>query len=127
MLLAQDFPYGDDFIANPSSDPSELLKTTVIGNQWTNDSFVGEQSGTSQVVTVFTYAQGIINIALGLLAFISVIILIYNFFIIFFGKEKEGIESAQKAVKRVTFVILIIGLSWIVVSFLFWVVGIIIK
>ena len=110
----------------------------MIGNQWTNDSFVeqvlkvfgfnvGEQSGTSQVVTVFTYAQGIINIALGLLAFISVIILIYNFFIIFFGKEKEGIESAQKAVKRVTFVILIIGLSWIVVSFLFWVVGIIIK
>jgi len=53
--------------------------------------------------------------------------LIYNFFLIFFGKEKEGIENAQKAIKRVSFAILIIGLSWMVVSFLFWLVGIIIK
>ena len=137
MLLAQDFPYGDDFVENPSSDPTDLLKTTVIEDQG-NDSFieqvlqvfgfnVGEEGGTSQVITVFSYIQGIINIALGLLAFICVIILIYNFFMIFFGKEKEGIENAQKAIKRVSLVIVIIGLSWIVVSFLFWLVGIIIK
>jgi len=54
---------------------------------------------------------------------ISVIILIYNFFMIFFSKEKEGVENAQKAVKRVAIVILIMGLSRLIVSFLFWVVA----
>ncbi len=46
MLLAQDFPYGDDFVENPSSDPTELLKNTVIGDQG-NDSFI------EQVLKVF--------------------------------------------------------------------------
>jgi hypothetical protein len=42
---------------------------------------------------------------------------------IFFDKEKEGVENAKKAVRRVAYVLLIIGFSRIIVSFLFWVVS----
>ncbi|HMY80942.1 MAG TPA: hypothetical protein PLW93_02190 [Candidatus Absconditabacterales bacterium] len=133
-FLAQHFPYGDDFTKNPTTDLTDPLKQVVTENQGQNDSFieqvlkifgfnVGEQGGGNQVITIFSYIQGIVNIALSLLSFISLIILIYYFFLIFFSSEKEGVENAQKAIKRVTYVLVIIGLSWLFVSFMFWVVS----
>ncbi len=134
LRLAGDFPYGNEFTANPSSNPIDPLKTVVIDQQAQNDSFieqvlkvfgfdVGSLGWGSTPDSIFTYIQMLVNIALSLLALVSVIILIYNFFMIFFEKEKDGVENAKKAVKRVAIVIIVIGLSWLVVSFLFWAIG----
>lgn len=136
LLHAGNFPYGTEFEAtNPtnSADPSNpfnALKTVIIEEQGQNDSFwesilqvfwfnFGQQWGGSTADTIFSYVQGIANIALGLLAFVSLIILIYNFAMIFVSKEKEGVENAQKVVTRVLYVLMIIWLSWMIVSFIF--------
>lgn len=131
-----DFPYE----TNSTTATTELIdpiNQVAVGAQDSNDSFieqilevfgfnVGKASWWAQVDSIFTYIQAIFNFALWLLAFISVCIIIYNFFMIFFDKEKEGVENAKKAVKRVAYVLLIIGFSWIIVSFLFWIMWIII-
>ncbi|MFA7284470.1 MAG: hypothetical protein WC004_01445 [Candidatus Absconditabacterales bacterium] len=134
LRLAGDFPYGNEFTTAPSTDLTDPLQNVVIEQQAQNDSFVeqildtfgfnvGSVGGGTAPDSALSYIQYLFNIALGLLAMISVIILIYNFFMIFFSKEKEGVENAQKAVKRVAIVILIMGLSRLIVSFLFWVVA----
>lgn len=136
VLRAGNFPYGTEFEAtDPSnsadpSNPFNALKTVIIEEQGQNDSFwesilqvfwfnFGQQWGGSTADTIFSYVQGIANIALGLLAFVSLIILIYNFAMIFVSKEKEGVENAQKVVTRVLYVLMIIWLSWMIVSFIF--------
>lgn len=134
MSFPYDIKNSDGQIGTPTSDLIDPLQMVVSEGQNSNDSFIekilkvfgfniGEQSWGAQVDSIFSYIQAIANLALGLLAFISVIILIYNFFMIFFSKEKEGVENAQKAVKRVAYVILIIWCSWIIVSALFWAVS----
>lgn len=134
LRLAGDFPYGSEFTNAPSTNLTEPLKNVVIEQQAQNDSFVeqilkafgfdvGSVGGGTAPDSALSYIQSLFNLALGLLAMISVIILIYNFFMIFFSKEKEGIENAQKTVKRVAIVIVVMGLSRLIVSFLFRVVA----
>lgn len=128
-----DFPYETNS-TTATTDLIDPINQVAVGAQDSNDSFieqileifgfnVGTSSWWAQVESIFTYIQAIVNFALWLLAFISVCIIIYNFFMIFFDKEKEGVENAKKAVKRVAYVLLIIGFSRIIVSFLFWVVS----
>jgi flagellar biosynthesis/type III secretory pathway M-ring protein FliF/YscJ len=130
------FPYWSEFDSSNAVDPSNPIGSlkSVLTEQQGNDSFreqilkvfgfnFGEQGNWVVPDTFFSYIQSILNIALGLLSFICLIILIYNFFIIFFDKEKEGIENAQKTVKRVIYVLLIIWFSWLIVSFIFRAIG----
>lgn len=130
-----DFPYdtNSDSVTTDLIDP---INQVTVGAQNSNDSFieqileifgfnVGESSWWTQIDSIFSFVQSIINFALWLLAFISVCIIIYNFFMIFFDKEKEGVENAKKSVKRVAYALLIIGFSRMIVSFLFWIMWII--
>ena len=132
-----DFPYQTD-TSRATTNLIDPISKIAIWEQNQNDSFieqvlkifgfnVGELSWASKPVTIFAYIQAIANFALWLLAFISVCILIYNFILIFFDKEKEGIDNAKKTVKRVLYSLVLIGSSRIIVSFLFFILKTVVK
>lgn len=66
------------------------------------------------------YIQYIINMLLGLAAFIALIILLYGFYLMFFSKQQEWFEKAKKIVIGVLVALVIMWLSWIVIRFLFF-------
>jgi drug/metabolite transporter (DMT)-like permease len=75
----------------------------------------GSESGTA-----VAYIQYIINMLLWVAAFIALIILIYGFYLMFFSKQEEWFEKAKKIIIWVTVALFIMWLSWVIVSFLFY-------
>lgn len=65
------------------------------------------------------FVKYILNIALGLVSFIAFIIVLYWFVKIIFSEDEEGITKAKNTVKGASIAILIISVSWFIVSFLF--------
>jgi len=127
------FPYWDDLTKDATTDLNKPLKGVLTDQQNQNDSFwekildifgfnVGQQSG-GGATSLFSYIQALFNIALGLLAFCCLMIIIYYFFMIFFTPDPKWIESAKDAVKRVAVVLLIIWLSRLIVTFIFFLVA----
>lgn len=66
------------------------------------------------------YIQYIINMLLWIAAFIALVILIYGFYLMFFSKQEEWFDKAKKIIIWVTVALFIMGLSWLIVSFLFY-------
>ena len=67
----------------------------------------------------FDYARAIINIALWLISFIALIWTIYTFYIIIFSENDDGVKKAKWSLGGIFIALAIIGLAWIVVSFIF--------
>jgi|GEM_PF-403003 len=65
------------------------------------------------------YVKNLLNIALGLTSFISLILVIFAFYLILFDKGEEGVKKAKKILMGVAIAIALMGLSWIIVSFFF--------
>jgi hypothetical protein len=65
------------------------------------------------------YVKMLINIALGFVSFIALIMIIFAFYLIFFGKWEENVAKAKKILIGVAIAIFVIWLSWIIVSSLF--------
>lgn len=74
----------------------------------------------SESATAIVYIQYIINMLLWIAAFIALIILIYGFYLMFFSKQEEWFDKAKKIIIWVTVALFIMWLSWIIVSFLFY-------
>ena len=65
------------------------------------------------------YITMIINIALWLVSLVSLILVIFAFYLIFFDKWEEGVKKAKWVLKWVAIAITLIALSRIIVSFFF--------
>lgn len=65
------------------------------------------------------YIKWILNMVLGLVSFISLVLIIFAFYLIFFSKDEEGIKKAKKILTGVTIALAIMGVSWFIVSYLF--------
>lgn len=74
-------------------------------------------SGTSKAIY---YIKMIVNMLLSLTAFISLIMIIYAFYMIFFTKEDSGVTKAKQVLKWVAIALIVMWLSRFIVSFLFW-------
>lgn len=74
----------------------------------------------AESATAVVYIQYIINMLLWLAAFIALVILIYGFYLMFFSKQEEWFEKAKKIIIWVTVALFIMWLSWVIVSFLFY-------
>lgn len=107
--------------------------STVIGEDTTDDNSILVKlleifgldnfiSGSNTGAT--NYISYIVNIALGLGAFIALIMIIYGFYLMFFSAQDEGFEKAKNILKGASIALFIIGLSWFLISFLFSVIGI---
>jgi Type IV secretion system pilin len=125
---AVDFPY-DTPPPIPTNKFGTITPDTV---QWSiKDSVVDPDGPIQKLIKVFlpnrptgewvlSYIQYVINIALSLVAFIAIIVLIYGFYGILFTESQEGIKNAQKTVKWSIIAIVLMGASWIIVKFMFY-------
>ena len=66
------------------------------------------------------YARAILNMALGLLAFIALIMTIYTFYMMFFTEDEAWAKKAKESLIGIFIALAIIWLAWIIVSFIFW-------
>lgn len=65
------------------------------------------------------YIKMIINWALALVSFVALCLLIYAFYNVVIWDEKK-IDTAKTYLKNIAIAIAIMGVSWLLVSFLYW-------
>ncbi|MDR0651033.1 MAG: hypothetical protein LBG59_06680 [Candidatus Peribacteria bacterium] len=65
------------------------------------------------------YVKTIINLLLSLVSFVALGIILYSFYLMFFTEDTKGIETVKKNLKGVAIALVILGLSWFIVSFIF--------
>lgn len=124
----QDFPYDVD-MANPTNSDNldiwEIVKTDsiqpansilnklywLLGLQWSTYTQWDKKAE--------YYITMVLNMVLGLVSFISLILIIYSFYLIFFVKQEEWVAKAKKMLIGVFIALAIMWLSWFIVSFVF--------
>ncbi|MCF7834988.1 hypothetical protein K9M48_02940 [Candidatus Gracilibacteria bacterium] len=126
---AEDFFYDNNINNTTYSDNLE------IGEIVKGDAILPNQSVLDRLFTVFgldsaTYLQGpnkaeyyikmVLNMILGLVSLISLVLIIYAFYLILFVKQEEGVAKARKIIIGVFIALFIMGMSWLIVSFIFW-------
>lgn len=65
------------------------------------------------------YIKMLVNMALGFVSFISLILVIVAFYLIFFGKWEDAVKKAKTILKGVAIAMWLIAISWIIVNSLF--------
>ena len=66
------------------------------------------------------YVKAILNVALGLLSMVALIMTIYTFYLMFFTENEAWAKKAKWNLVGIFIALAIIGLSWLIVSFIFW-------
>ena len=67
------------------------------------------------------YIHRLINWALGMLAFVALIVVMYGWFqMVTAAGDDAKFKSWKKALKKVSIGIIGIGISWLIISFFFW-------
>lgn len=66
------------------------------------------------------YAKAIINMALGLVAFVALVMTIYTFYMVMFSGNEDWIKKAKWNLVGIFIALGIIWLAWLIVSFIFW-------
>jgi len=116
---------------NHDCDPSDLacfMSKDYAPTDWESPSLLNDilsvfklDSETYQWVPKFiSYVKFIVNLWLGLLSFVTLVMLIYTFYMIFFSKRDEAIKKAIWNLKWIFVALAIMWLSWLIVSFIFW-------
>ena len=126
------FPYSiqwQDYVPvtnEPTNISTDLIKTDVN----TSTSIIRRLtdffrlSGTSynpgtSTSTATDYIKWLLNILLGLVSFLSLVMIIFAFYLIFFSKGEEGVAKAKKILIGVGIALAIMWLSWFIASFFF--------
>lgn len=65
------------------------------------------------------YVKWILNTMLGLVSFLSLVMIIFAFYLIFFSKGEDGVGKARKILIGVGIALAIMWLSWFIASFFF--------
>lgn len=65
------------------------------------------------------YVKWILNLFLGLVSFLSLVMIIFAFYLIFFSKGEDGVAKAKKILIGVAIALAIMWLSWFIASFFF--------
>ena len=66
------------------------------------------------------YARAIINMALGLVAFIALIMSLYTFYMMFFSDNEAWTKKAKWNLIGIFIALAVLWLAWLIVSFIFW-------
>ncbi|EKD25344.1 MAG: hypothetical protein ACD_80C00084G0030 [uncultured bacterium (gcode 4)] len=69
--------------------------------------------------TATDYVKWLLNILLGLVSFLSLVMIIFAFYLIFFSKGEDGVGKAKKILIGVGIALAIMWLSWFIASFFF--------
>lgn len=80
----------------------------------------GLKSDKNDDLKFIDYARAILNMALGLIAFIALIMTIYTFYMMFFTEDEAWAKKAKESLIGIFIALGIIWLAWLIVSFIFW-------
>lgn len=132
--LSNDFPYDDkDRLKDCDDTENKDCRTTDL---WDLTS-VKERESTIIVRLLWTfglnasieddkdlkfidYARAILNMTLGLIAFIALIMTIYTFYMVLFSENEAWIKKAKQNLVGIFIALGVIWLAWLIVSFIFW-------
>ncbi len=122
---SEPFPYTDNnYTAGVTSDGGQFLQQT---NQWGSilenllDLFginYADPTGNGKAIV---YIQVIINYVLALLGLIALVLIIFSFYQIFFGKSDDNIANARKTIVWAAIALFVIALSAYIVNFTFYI------
>ena len=117
---------GDNLGEEQKTELAKVVKDDSVNSQDTTLLYKIRQyfrlTGTTtydQDKPAIAYVQMIINMLLGLVSFISFILVIFAFYLIFFNKGEEGVQKAKKILIGVAIALVVMALSRIIVSFFF--------
>ena len=112
---------------NETTNLSDVVKTDTVNPSTSiikrlTDFF--RLSGTSyntgtNTSTATDYVKRILNILLWLVSFLSLVMIIFAFYLIFFSKGEDGVAKAKKILIGVGIALAIMWLSWFIASFFF--------
>ena len=117
QLTSQDEPTDiSQVIKDDSLTPTTSLMTRLTNFfRVSGTSYNPDNTGNPAI----NYIKRILNIVLALVSFISLVLIIFAFYLIFFGKEEDAFKKAKKILTGVAIALAIMGLSWFIVSFFF--------
>ena len=126
---AENFPYsnGNDPVTdNVDLNFSETLKSWLQDDQNILSRLLWYFMPNSAIYmsdnwhpSILTYLKSIVNLLLSFVSLIALILLIFAFYMIFFRKDDAGVKTAIQMIKWIVIALVIIWLSWIIVSFLY--------
>lgn len=110
---------------NETTNLADIVKTDTVNSTTSvlkrlTDFF--RLSGTSYdtwTSKATNYVKWILNILLGLVSFLSLVMIIFAFYLIFFSKGEDGVAKAKKILIGVGIALAIMWLSWFIASFFF--------
>lgn len=103
-----------DVINDNDSSLSKLLELFHLSDKSRYNNWWGKSKA-------IYYAKMIINMALSLVSLIALVMLIYAFYMMFFSKHESGMTKAKQMLKWIALAIVIMWLSWFIISFIFWI------
>lgn len=107
-------------------DDSIKPTNSIYGNLFSFFKLSGKQYDT-WTGKALNYVKWIFNLLLTLIWFISVILIIFAFYLIFVTKSEEAVGKAKKILTGVAMAILILWAAWFITSLLFFLYGQIVK
>ena len=119
-------------LISPAPNPGktdELAKSYILGDDGRKSLLekIADILGIKPLVdnnkqyAAIEYIKSIINFFLAILGFVALVVLIIWFakMLLSFGKSQEAIDSAKKYILAAIIAILLIGLSWFIISWIF--------
>ena len=100
-------------IKQDTNTPTSLLSRLTDFFRLSGTSY---DTGTSPATN---YVKRILNIFLGLVSFLSLVMVIFAFYLIFFSKGEEAVGKAKKILIGVAIALAMMGLSRFIASFFF--------
>ena len=136
--LNTSFPYADkdrlkecEDTWNPDCRTTDLWDLTSLKEdekyEWSSETIIrrllwvfGLDTSKGKDLKFIDYARAILNMTLGLLAFIALIMTIYTFYMILFSDNEAWIKKAKWNLVGIFIALGIIWLAWLIISFIFW-------
>ena len=129
--LNNNFPYQDirtdNLVCDGGTDIWNCTSIKEDEKRWWEETIIrrllwvfGLDTSKGKDLKFIDYARAIMNIALGLVAFIALIMTIYTFYMIFFSENEAWIKKAKENLTGIFIALAIIWLAWLIVSFIFW-------
>lgn len=117
---------GENLNDEQKTDLAQVIKDDSINTEETTLLYKIRQyfrlTGTEtydQEKPAIAYINMIINMALGLTSFVSLILILFAFYLMFFQKGEEGFAKAKKILIWVAIALVVMALSRLIVSFFF--------
>lgn len=123
-MINTKFPYGEEYTQTPTDESNQIAKE-MVSEEWVFNNLLRvlwlETYSNSSDSAIY-YVKTVSDYFLWILGFISLIILLLGFYKILFTSDKfsDSFNQWKKYLKAWIIWIIWIGLSWLIVSFLFY-------